>query len=124
MIKHYLITLFVSLLLLIPIVASALEISPTIRWAIDDTSNTKGYIIYYSPDYSMTGKKACGTINDITATQFKTPVINVEAYPVYFTVAAIQLDDTEIESMPYSLTDPNAISQSITIPTNLRVVQN
>lgn len=88
----------------------------TINWHMPDTSNISGYKIYYSYDPSMANQILAGETNTPTANNLLCPNLDIATFPVFFKVAAITLDGTEIPSV--------ATKYLIPSPKNLRVTSN
>jgi len=102
--KKNLLTIF-NLLILIPTLALADVRSVAIQWEMQDIADVQGYKIYYSYSNDMTDQEMACETDDPTVTELTCSNVNIERYPVYFTVAAV-LTDGESVSTPRELYPP------------------
>ncbi|RKX88315.1 MAG: hypothetical protein DRP58_00695 [Spirochaetes bacterium] len=94
--KAFSILIMFLIILLIPIISVAANKTVTIEWSIQDTSGVNEYKLYYSYDMNMYNKELAYTETNVEANSL-TCSINIEAYPVFFTIAAVTTNG-EIES--------------------------
>lgn len=69
----------------------------TVDWSISDASNIEGYKIFFSYSSNMADKILACESNTPTITSLTCNNINIDRYPVYFTVVALT-PDGEFES--------------------------
>jgi len=95
--KIRLISLMFLLTVMIPYISSAAPKTVTVDWTISDYSNVQSYKMYMSYSSDMGNKILACEINDPTATSLACSV-NIDSYPVYFTIAASSRDGKESSS--------------------------
>ncbi len=81
----------------------------TVQWEMQDTTNVQGYKVYYAYSSDMADQKLACQTADPTVTELTCSGVDIERYPVYFTVAAIFLCGE-------SVSVPKEISSSDSIP--------
>lgn len=86
---------------LIPLSIYAAEKTVTINWTIADISDVQGYKMYYSYDSSMVDKMLACESSSPTISSLSCPNVNIDSYPVYFTIASVT-PGGEFESSPDS----------------------
>jgi hypothetical protein len=109
--------IILTLLIIFPSVSMGETKTVTVRWENFDDSNIVGYRVYFAFDIGMNDKQIAGQTSDPSATELECPNINLTAYKVYFTLAAVNTDGTELTSDPFEKTygyGPSA-------PENLRI---
>lgn len=101
---------FLTALSLMTILAPTLAISATktitIDWGMSDTTNVTGYKMYYSNNSDMAGKTLACETSDPSAVTLTCPNVNIESYPIYFTIVAIKTDgevESEVEPITYTI---------------------
>lgn len=94
--------------MLIPSILKAATVSVTLTWSISDTTNIKGYKIYYAYDTQMSNKLlACETYDSpATTTSLTCSNFTINSFPYYIAVAAVQTDNTEIISLAQEIIAP------------------
>jgi len=100
--KFSLAIIFIFLSILLPYSlssASGMERNVTIKWSMSDVTGVQSYKIYYSYYSDMANQKVACQTNDRTATELTCENVDIEKYPVYFTVAAV-INGTESVSSP------------------------
>ncbi|MFH1215539.1 MAG: hypothetical protein V1706_03455 [Pseudomonadota bacterium] len=111
--------LFLSLLLIaitVPNIAFGVTKSITIAWSSANISSATGYKMYYSYNTDMEGKTIACETNNPAATSLTCDTVNIEAYPVFFTIGASTALG-EIESSPKSYGTPISIVTNFTLAT-------
>ena len=86
-------------LILSPVISQAQSHTVTIKWSMNDVTDVQNYKIYYSYYSDMANQKVACQTNDPTATELTCENVDIEKYPVYFTVAAI-INGSESVSSP------------------------
>ena len=98
--KFSLAIIFISILLPYSLLSAwGMERNVTIKWSMSDVTNVQNYKIYYSYYSDMANQKVACQTNDRTANELTCENVDIEKYPVYFTVAAI-INGTESVSSP------------------------
>lgn len=101
--KIYLVT-FICFLALIPNASLGATKNVTIDWTMTDTTNVQSFKMYYSYNDDMANKiwhQDCNDPTEKPAGTFSMTCnnVNIEHYPIYFTIAAVITGD-EINSPP------------------------
>ena len=92
--------------ILAPTLAISATKTITIDWGMSDTTNVTGYKMYYSNNSDMAGKTLACETSDPSAVTLTCPNVNIESYPMYFTIAAIKTDgevESEVEPVTYNI---------------------
>jgi hypothetical protein len=94
--------------MIMPSALKAETVSVTMTWSVSDTTDVTGYKIYYAYDAQMSNKLlACATYtNPATTTSLTCSNFNINSFPYYVAVAAVQTDSTEIISSSQEIIGP------------------
>jgi len=108
----------VLILILFPVIVFAAERTVTIEWAMSDTENIQGYKIYLAYDLTMENAEVVCDTPDPNSTNITCKNIDIEKYPVYFSVAAVTNDGGELLSSPAKMS-----AETLNPPQRLRISQ-
>ncbi len=108
--RHFLLIMIIVLFFFIfpPLISFGATKSVTLTWTISDPSGIQGYKLYYSYNENMVDKiwnQNCGPTTEQSPGTFSMTcnTVQIDNYPVYFTIAAITQNE-EIESTPQIVT--------------------
>lgn len=83
--------------------------SVTLDWLMSDATNVTNYRLYYSSNSDMSGKIMACEANDSNVTTLTCNNVNIDAYPAYFTIAAVT-PAGEVNSAVVSVASPPGIT--------------
>jgi len=110
--------LLISIIMIIavPIVSPAASRTVTVNWSVSNTADIQSYKMYYSYNSGMSNKQfLCATSNP-NATSLTCGNVDINTYPVYFTIVAVT-PNGEINSPPDSVLTPMTVVQNFSIVT-------
>ena len=106
----------IIMIIAVPIVSSAASRTVTINWSVSNTADIQSYKMYYSYDSGMSNKQfLCATSNP-NAISLTCENVDINTYPVYFTIAAVT-PNGEINSPPDSVLTPMTMVQNFSVVT-------